>query len=354
MTHFNLLGVAADRRRDRPWHNRLRSSRQATRLGIPVTISTDPRHAFTDNPGTALMLAGPFSQWPEPLGLAATRDEALVERFARHRPAGVPGGRHPRRAAPAGRPRHRAALGARQRHLRRGRRPDRAARRRLHPRVPGRRRSGPTAVVDDDQALPRRRPAEGRRGPALRLRPRAGLPRRPVRASTWSRSRPLLAAGTRQMMPYYGMPVGTEYEEVGFGFNKPVITGLLREQLGFDGIVCTDWGLITDAEIIGQPFPARAWGVEHLTPSERVAEDPRRRRRPVRRRGVPRAAASSWSERAGSPRSGSTLRPAPPAREVPCSASSTSPLRRRRGRRHAVVGRRGRSAPPALAAQRAR
>ena len=49
------------------------------------------------------------------------------------------------------------------------------------------------------------------------------------------------------MMPYYGMPVGTDYEEVGFGFNRQVITGLLRE-LGFDGIVCTDWGLLIDAQ----------------------------------------------------------------------------------------------------------
>jgi beta-glucosidase len=72
------------------------------------------------------------------------------------------------------------------------------------------------------------------------------------------------------MMPYYGMPVGTAYEEVGFGFNRSVITGLLRERLGFDGVVCTDWGLLTDAEIFGQPFPARAWGVEHLSPRERM------------------------------------------------------------------------------------
>ncbi len=77
-------------------------------------------------------------------------------------------------------------------------------------------------------------------------------------------------AGTSQIMPYYGMPVGTEYEEVGFGFNKSVITGLLRERYGFDGIVCTDWGLISDGEIGGQPFPARAWGVEHLSPRERM------------------------------------------------------------------------------------
>jgi beta-glucosidase len=77
-------------------------------------------------------------------------------------------------------------------------------------------------------------------------------------------------AGTSQIMPYYGMPVGTGYEEVGFGFNKSVITGLLRERYGFDGIVCTDWGLLSDAEIMGQPFPARAWGVEHLSTRERM------------------------------------------------------------------------------------
>ena len=29
-------------------------------------------------------------------------------------------------------------------------------------------------------------------------------------------------------MPYYGKPMGTEYEEVGFGLNQGVITGLLR------------------------------------------------------------------------------------------------------------------------------
>src|SRR6478736_7871138 len=91
--------------------------------------------------------------------------------------------------------------------------------------------------------------------------------------------RALIAAGTRQMMPYYGMPVdlvadlgdGPEpVEQVGFGFSRQVVTRLLREELGFDGIVCTDWGLVTDAVMFGLPFPARAWGVEHLTPLERV------------------------------------------------------------------------------------
>ena len=53
--------------------------------------------------------------------------------------------------------------------------------------------------------------------------------------------------------------VTTPYEAVAFGYNKGIITDLLRGELGFDGIVCTDWGLVTDAIILGQPMPARAW-----------------------------------------------------------------------------------------------
>jgi beta-glucosidase len=69
---------------------------------------------------------------------------------------------------------------------------------------------------------------------------------------------------------YYGMPVGTDLEEVGFAFSRGVITDLLRTELGFRGIVCTDWGLLTDTSILGQDMPARAWGVEHLSDAERA------------------------------------------------------------------------------------
>ena len=79
-----------------------------------------------------------------------------------------------------------------------------------------------------------------------------------------------IEAGTAQVMPYYGMPVGTDHEEVGFGFNHGVITGLLRDRYGFDGVVCSDWGLLTDAVIDGVVWPARAWGVEHLSTAERA------------------------------------------------------------------------------------
>lgn len=61
-------------------------------------------------------------------------------------------------------------------------------------------------------------------------------------------------------MPYYSRPIGTEWEEVAFGFNKGVVTDLLKEQLGFEGIVVSDWGIISE----------RAWGLEDATELERT------------------------------------------------------------------------------------
>jgi len=79
------------------------------------------------------------------------------------------------------------------------------------------------------------------------------------------------AAGTAQVMPYYGRPVGTDLEPVGFGFNQGVITGLLRGRFGFDGVVCTDWALVSDLPMPdGSVWEAKAWGVEELDPAERL------------------------------------------------------------------------------------
>jgi beta-glucosidase len=79
MAHFNVLGSAPPGEMA-AWHNRLQELAEGTRLGIPVTISSDPRHAFSSNPGASTP-AGGFSQWPMRLDLVATRDLALVYEF---------------------------------------------------------------------------------------------------------------------------------------------------------------------------------------------------------------------------------------------------------------------------------
>jgi len=267
MTHFNLLGVLEDAREVAQWHNRLQDLAASTEPGIPVTLSTDPRHHFTDNPGTAFN-AGVFSQWPEPLGFAALRSPELVERFAD---------------------------AARQEYLALGLRVA------LHPQVdlatePRWSRIGATFGEDADLtsalAVAYVRGFQGAElgqesvstmtkhfpggGPQLDGEdPHFAYGREQVYPgdNLEYHLKPfaaVIAAGGSQMMPYYGMPIGTDLEPVAFGFNRDVVTGLLRERFGFDGIVCTDWGLINDVEYLGQPMPARAWGVEHLTPVERV------------------------------------------------------------------------------------
>ena len=53
MNHFNLLGAVPSVPELVAWHNRVQEVARATALGIPVTMSTDPRHSFSSNPGTA-------------------------------------------------------------------------------------------------------------------------------------------------------------------------------------------------------------------------------------------------------------------------------------------------------------
>jgi len=80
-----------------------------------------------------------------------------------------------------------------------------------------------------------------------------------------------LKAGTAAIMPYYGVPMGQKnIPEVGFSYNKAIITDLLRKKYHFDGVVCTDWGLVTDTKLGPVNFAARAWGVENLNTEERV------------------------------------------------------------------------------------
>ena len=80
INHFNLVGGVANVRDLVAWHNAVQETARATPLGIPVTVSTDPRHSFSSNPATASR-AGAFSVWPESLGLAALGDPAMVEQF---------------------------------------------------------------------------------------------------------------------------------------------------------------------------------------------------------------------------------------------------------------------------------
>ncbi|PZP15558.1 MAG: beta-glucosidase [Brachybacterium faecium] len=276
MSHFNVHGLP-DARTAAAWHNRLQRLAESTPHGIPVTVSTDPRHAAAQNAGASWATSF-FSQWPEPLGLGAIGEVELVRRFAdtvrrEYTGLGIRAALHPT-ADLATEPRW-----ARQRECF-GQDPelvgqlteaylDGLAGRAADPgpvpwvqattkHFPG---AGPQADGEDahfpygrDQVYP-----GGRFEDHLE----------PFRRA--------IAAGTPAIMPYYGRPVGLvvdgqEIEPVGFGYNRQVLTGLLRQELGFDGVIITDWELVNDNHVGDQVLPARAWGVEQLDPSGRMAK----------------------------------------------------------------------------------
>lgn len=62
-------------------NNKVQEIAEAGRVGIPITFSSDPRNAIQAILGASIV-AGSFSQWPDNVGMAATRDPELMRRGA--------------------------------------------------------------------------------------------------------------------------------------------------------------------------------------------------------------------------------------------------------------------------------
>jgi beta-glucosidase len=267
LNHFNIL-YGTGRREMAMWNNNIQKLAERTRLGIPVTIGTDPRNHFSNNP-LASAIAGEFSQFPEPLGLAAIGDSLTVAKFANI---------------------------ARQEYLAAG------IRVALHPQVDlateprwGRMNStfgedadlsskltyayirgfqGDSMGVNSVACMTKHFPGGGPQkegiDPHFKIQKGQVYPGSnfdyhllPFEAA--------FKAGTAEIMPYYGVPMGQTSEDIGMSFNREIITGLLRNKYKFDGIVCTDWGIISDWKVFGSTImAARAWGMLNYSEKERI------------------------------------------------------------------------------------
>ena len=266
MNHFNVYALPQPRLAAE-WHNRLQELAASTRLGIPVTISSDPRHSFSHNPATAAY-ADRFSQWPEPIGMAAIGDPRLVQEFGdiarqEYLAVGIRVALHPM-ADLATEPRwaringtfgEDAALASRltAAYIRgfQGETLGAHSVACMTKHFPG---GGPQMGGEDAHFPYGREQVYPGKNAEYHLIPFEAA----------------FEAGTAQIMPYYGMPIGMPWEEVGFGFNSDVIQGLLRERYGFTGLVCTDWALLNDSGGLNYHMDARAWGVEHLSVAQRA------------------------------------------------------------------------------------
>ena len=266
INHLNYPGIT-EPRLAATWHNRMQTLAEGTRLGIPITFVSDPRHAFSNNPAVSAH-GGKFSKWPEPIGLAATGDVDLVAEFGdiarqEYRAIGIRVAIHPM-ADLATEPRWARINGTF------GEDADLSARMTTaYIRGFQGEQFGPQSVACMTKHFPGGGPQKDGEDPHFPYGKEQVYPGNrfdyhliPFEAA--------FAAGTAQIMPYYGMPVGLEYEEVGFSYSKGIVTDLLRGTYGFEGVVCTDYGLVTDKEFGGGRMEAAAWGVEHLSIPERV------------------------------------------------------------------------------------
>jgi beta-glucosidase len=276
ISHLNVHQLPTAKAAAR-WHNELQELAATTRLGIPVTVSTDPRHAFAEN-AAASFAAGFFSAWPEAIGLAALGDDDAVRQFAdaarqEYVAVGIRAALHPT-VDLATEPRWARQYGT-------FGQDSQLAGRLAAAYLDGFQGSagqpgevGPQSVACMTKHFPGGGPQLDGEDPHFPYGREQVYPGNNFEEHL-APFREAIAAGTSAVMPYYGMPVGLSrngerIEEVGFGYNRQIITGLLREELGYDGVVCTDWGLITAAERFGKSLPARAWGVEGLSVEERM------------------------------------------------------------------------------------
>jgi beta-glucosidase len=266
ITHFNLFGAPAPDTLAM-WYNRMQKYEEKTRLGIPLTIASDPRNQ--GGAGIFAMSAKTFSVWPDPLGLAAVGDEKLTQQFAdisrqEYLAVGIRQGLHPQvdLATEPRWPRISGTFGE-----------DAGLSSRMATAyIKGYQgeKLGPNSVAMMTKHFPGGGPQKAGLDPHFAFQKGQVYPGNnfkyhliPFEAA--------FKAGTAAIMPYYGVPMGQQnVEEVGFSYNKAIITELLRKKYHYNGVVCTDWGLVTDTKLGTVNFVARAWGVENLNTEQRV------------------------------------------------------------------------------------
>ena len=256
INHFNLYGnpdpVKLAKR-----INQLQNYAARSRLGIPLTISSDPIHEVERGGGIASFSVQGFSKWPSQLGLAATRDVELVKKFAdiarqEYLAVGIRTALHPM-ADLATDPRWARNFGT----------------------------FGSDSKLSTSLTLAY---MDGFQGENINSQsvltmvkhfPGGGPQENGLDAHLMSGENqvypgkmfdyhlePFVEAinnNLKVIMPYYGIAVDQSNENIAIGFNRYLLNDLLREKLNYDGVICSDWGIIT----------GRHWGVTNLTIPER-------------------------------------------------------------------------------------
>lgn len=261
------------------WNNKVQALAEGTGLGIPANNSSDPRHGSDASKEYNAGAGGAISMWPETLGLAAAFDPGLVQRFGEiaakeYRALGIATALSPQIDI-ASDPRWSRFDGTFGEDSR------------LSADLARAYIDGFQTSTDEQQASdgwgqgsvnamvkhwPGGGSGEGGRDAHFGYGKYAVYPGNnfeehlvPFLEGAFQ-----LKGGTEKasaIMPYYTISYNQDQangENVGNSYNAHIIGDLLRNKYGYEGVVCTDWGITDDeGSDISRLFPGgRSWGVE--------------------------------------------------------------------------------------------
>ena len=256
ISHFNLYGSPNPLELAEKL-NFLQSISEKTRLGIPLTISSDPIHEVPRGGGIAAFSLKGFSKWPSQLGFASIRDPKIIKEFSEiaskeYLAVGIRTALHPMSDL-ATDPRWARNFGTF------GSNAD------LSSDLTKAYMEGFQGnVIDNESVLTmvKHFPGGGPQEDGLDPHLYSGRNQVYPGDNFDYHLKPFKAAidnGLKVIMPYYGIPVDQTRENVAMAYNKDILTNLLRKKMGFEGVICTDWGIIS----------GRHWGVDELSIKER-------------------------------------------------------------------------------------
>jgi beta-glucosidase len=266
------------------WNNKLQAFCESVGFGIPANNSSDPRHGTKAKAEFDAAAGGDISMWPSSLGMAATFDPALVERFGQiaaveYRALGITTALSPQ-VDIATEPRWSRFSGTF------GESPALSAAM-AEAYCNGFQTSLGSKEVSNGWGLgsvnamvkhwPGGGSGEGGRDAHYGCGKFAVYPGNNFKQHLipFLKGAFLLKGKTKMasaVMPYYTISWNQDPkngENVGNSYNKYLINDLLRTKYKYDGVLCTDWGITGEHKVLDNFIDGRSWGVENLSVVDR-------------------------------------------------------------------------------------
>jgi beta-glucosidase len=266
------------------WNNKIQALVEGMGLGIPANNSSDPRHGVSASAEYDAAAGGEISMWPGSLGMAATFDPSLVEKFGHiaateYRALGIATALSPQ-VDIATDPRWSRFNGTF------GENPLLAAAM-AQAYCDGFQTSTGTSEISNGwgygsvNAMVKHWPGggsgEGGRDAHYGIGKFAVYPGNqfqthliPFTQGAFKLKGKTMSASA--VMPYYTISWNQDIknkENVGNSYNSYLITDLLRVKYKFDGVACTDWGITGDETSLNTFVGGKSWGVDKLTVAQR-------------------------------------------------------------------------------------